>query len=422
MLSAIAAGLVPALAMSGRFTTQTLADATRGASATQATSRLRQGLVVLQFSVSLALIVVAVLLTRTVHNLQTQPTGLDIERVALLFAEPEAAQYDAAQSMTYVARGIERLTAVSGVRAAAFARVPPLGFGGSRMSVVVPGYVPHEGEDMELNFNHVTSGYANVVGLELLAGRWISEIDGAGSRPAVVINETMAQRYWGGDAVGRSIQMGPESGEVVGVVRDVKYRMLREAVRPSFYMPLAQRSATVGVFHVRTAGDPGVILGELRQVLQRADPAVPVSIVRTLREQSSINVTDERLAMVIASVLGGTALLLAAIGLYASVSYMVGQRVREIGVRVALGATALEVRRSVLAQGVSLALVGTLCGAGLAIALAQLVESRLYGVTATDLPTIGLAALILAVVALLASDVPARRAARLDPVEALRED
>jgi len=424
LLTAVVAGLVPALAMLGNVTTHTLADATRGASATRAISRVRQGLVVLQFSVSLALIVVAALLTRTVHNLQTQPTGLDIDHVALLSVEPEAAQYDAAQAMAYVARGIERLAAVPGVRAAAFARVPPLGFGGSRMSVVVPGYTPRDGEDMELNFNRVTSGYADAVGLELIAGRWIGDNDTAGSRPVMVINETMAHRYWSaGDAVGRSIRYGlGEPGEVIGIVRDVKYRMLREESRPSYYIPMSQMPTSGGVFHVRTAGDPHSMLVELRQALQSADAAVPVTTVRTLGEQSTINVTDERLAMLIATVLGGTALLLAAIGLYASVSYMVGQRVREIGVRVALGATASEVRRIVLAQGVSLALIGTLCGAGLAIAFAQLIQNRLYGVAATDLPTIGLAALTLAAIALLASDVPARRAARIDPVEALREE
>jgi putative ABC transport system permease protein len=379
----------------------------------------------LWFSVSLALVVVAVLLTRTVHNLQTQPTGLDIDRVALVRVAPEAAQYDERQTMAYVARGIEGLRSLPGVRAAAFARVPPLGFGGSRMSVIVPDYTPGDNDDMELNFNSVTPEYADAVGLELIEGRWFSGEDAAGSRPVMVVNETMAQRYWtGGDAVGRRIRFAGNQpdAEVIGVVRDVKYRMLREEPRPSFYVPLAQMPAAGGVFHVRTTSDPRSMLVALRQTLQRADPAVPVTTVRTLREQSTLSVTDERLAMLIATALGGTALLLAAIGLYASVSYMVGQRVREIGVRVALGATSSKVRRAVLAQGVVLALIGTLGGAGLAILLAQLIQSRLYGVTATDLPTLLLSALALSAIALLASDVPARRAARIDPVEALRAE
>ncbi|HUE86157.1 MAG TPA: ADOP family duplicated permease [Vicinamibacterales bacterium] len=425
ILTALVAGVVPALSMQGRYTAHSLVEAARGASATRATSRARQGLVVLQFSVSLALIVVAALLTRTVHNLQTQPTGLDIDHVALLGVEPEAAPYDAAQTMAYVARAVDRLAGVPGVRAAAFARIPPLGFGGSRMTVIVPGYTPRDGEDMELNFNRVTPGYADALGLDLVRGRWIGDRDTASSRPVVVVNETMAHRYWtAGDAVGRSIHLGTDApvAEVIGVVRDVKYRMLREDSRPSFYVPMAQMPAAGGVFHVRTAGAPQPMLLELRQALQLADPAVPVTTVRTLREQSTINVSDERLAMLIATILGGTALLLAAIGLYASVSYMVGQRVREIGVRVALGATGAEIRRSVLARGVVLALAGTLVGSGLAIALARLLENRLYGVTAADLPTMGLAVLMLTAIALLASDIPARRAARIDPVEALREE
>jgi predicted lysophospholipase L1 biosynthesis ABC-type transport system permease subunit len=294
--------------------------------------------------------------------------------------QPDAAQFDRARTTSYVARALARLAAAPGVREAGFARVPPLGFGGSRMTVIVPGYTASADEDMELNFNRVTPEYAEAVGLELLGGRWIDARDTGEARGVVVVNETMARRYWGGTkALGTRVRFsdtGPDV-EVIGIVRDVKYRMLREEAHPSFYVPVTQMAAPAGVFHVRTAGDPRTALQALRQVLMAVDPIVPVTVVRTLREQADINVSDERLAMLIASVLGAVALALAALGLYASMSFIVGQRVREIGLRVALGATRAGIRRLVLGQALWLALAGTLCGAMLALWFGRLIETRL---------------------------------------------
>jgi predicted permease len=376
----ILSGLAPVAASLRASMSQALAEGGRSASAGRLTARVRQSLVVVQFALALALVVVAALLTRTVYNLRTLPTGLDVDHVALLSVQPDAAQFDRARTTSYVARALARLAAAPGVREAGFARVPPLGFGGSRMTVIVPGYTASADEDMELNFNRVTPEYAEAVGLELLGGRWIDARDTGEARGVVVVNETMARRYWGGTkALGTRVRFsdtGPDV-EVIGIVRDVKYRMLREEAHPSFYVPVTQMAAPAGVFHVRTAGDPRTALQALRQVLMAVDPIVPVTVVRTLREQADINVSDERLAMLIASVLGAVALALAALGLYASMSFIVGQRVREIGLRVALGATRAGIRRLVLGQALWLALAGTLCGAMLALWFGRLIETRL---------------------------------------------
>jgi predicted permease len=316
------------------------------------------------------------------------------------------------------------LAGTPGVRAAGFGRVVPLGFGGSRMTVIVPGYQPAADEDMELNYNTVSTDYAQAVGLELLAGRWFDVRDAGGRVSAVVVNETMARRYWPGGAVGQRVRFddaGPDV-DVIGVVRDVKYRMLREERAPSFYVPLGQSRAASGVLHVRTAGDPAAFLETLGRTLQQLDPAVPVISARTLQQQAAINVSDERLAMLIGVALGGAALLLAAIGLYAALSYAVEQRTREIGVRVALGASASAISRLVVGQSLVLAAAGAVIGAVLATWLARLIESRLYGVAASDVLTLVVAAVILGTVAAMASYVPARRAARIDPVEALRAE
>jgi predicted permease len=420
-----AAGLAPVIGVLRSVTADALAEGGRAISAGRQTSRLRRALVVVQCALSLALLSVALLLSRTVYNLYATPTGLDIDHVALIEVDPETARYDAARARSYLDNATAALATLPGVQAAGFGRIIPLGFGGSRMSVVVAGYRPAADEDMELNYNVVSPSYRDATGLRLVSGRWFDDRD-VSDRPAVtIVNETMAERYWAaGTAVGRRIRFadaGPDV-EVVGVAQDVKYRQLREDRGPSFYLPLAQMRATVGVLHVRTTGDPAPMLDTFRRTLQRLDPGVPVVHVRTLREQAAINMTDERLAMLIGVVLGSAAMLLAAIGLYAAIAYAVEQRTREIGVRVALGASSRQIRRLVVGQGIWLALIGTAIGVVLAQILGRAIAARLYGVTASDVPTVLLSAALLCVVAALASYVPARRAARIDPMDALRAE
>ena len=418
------AGLAPIAGVLRGRSLEALADGGRAISAGPTTSRLRRGLVVVQCALSLALLTVALLLSRTVYNLRTAPTGLDMNHVALVEVDPDVARYDTTRAQAYLARAIAEVAALPGVRAAGFGRIVPLGFGGSRMSVLIRDYQPAADEDMELNYNVVSTDYDKAIGLELLSGRWFDARETGGPLSAVVVNETMARRYWPSGAIGRRLKFdeaGPDV-EVIGVVRDVKYRMLREDRSPSFYVPVSQSRASSGVLHVRTSGDPGAMLDTLRRTLQQLDPAVPVVSVRTLQQQAAINVSDERLAMLIGVVLGGAGLLLAAVGLYAALAYAVEQRTREIGVRVALGASAATIARLIVRQSLVLAAVGAVIGTGIAMWLARLIESRLYGVAASDTATLVVSAAILAAVATLASYVPARRAARIDPVDALRAD
>jgi predicted permease len=384
--------------------------------------RARHGLVVVQFALSLGVVSCATLLARTVYNLRTLSTGFDIEHVALFRVDPSAAPYEGARLSAYIADAQDRLARMPDVRAVGFARVVPLGFGGSRTSLIVLGYRPGDGEDLEINFNEVSPTYFDAMGIPLRAGRVFDERD-AEDRPLVaIVNETMAKRYWNGQAVGQRVKFGAKEPdvEIVGVAADVKYRTLREEAGPSFYLPLAQGRKGAGVLHVRTYGDPRRLLDPLRRSLVALDAAVPVTAVRTLRAQADLNLNDERMAMLIALALGGAALLLAAVGLYGSMSYALGQRMRELGVRVALGATARDIRRLVLGQTLTLSFAGTLIGAALALVMARAIENRLFGISPTDVPTLLATALLLCAVALLASWVPARRASRVDPVEALR--
>jgi predicted lysophospholipase L1 biosynthesis ABC-type transport system permease subunit len=235
----------------------------------------------------------------------------------------------------------------------------------------------------------------------------------------------MARRYWPRrSAVGGRVVLDPRQPplEVVGVVPDVKYRVLREPERPSFYLPLAQAGAPRGVFHVRTEGDPRLLLADVRRVLAALNPSVPVTALRTLRDQAALNMNDERVAMLIGLSLGVAALLLAAVGLYGSISYMVGQRRRELGVRIALGATAADIRRAVLVQGLRVSATGAVLGIALALVLARALQPRLFGVSASDPLTLALSVAMLTAAALAASWAPARRAAKVDPLRALRTE
>jgi predicted permease len=417
----LVAGLTPMLTAFRTSPAGSLGQGGRSAIAGPVSHRLRGALVVAQFALSLALVVAATLLARTVYNLGTVPTGFDMDQVALLAVDPEAAQLDAARTRAYLGAAIDRLARVPGVKAAGFGRIIPLGFGGSRSTISVPGYPAAPDEDMEINFNRISPTYFDSMGIALVDGRRFDAGDAQGRSPVAIVNQTMAARYWAGRrAVGQRIMMDRAAIEVVGVARDVKYRGLREEAAPSFYLPLDQGRATAGVLHVRTEGDPSAMLGTLRRALAEVDSAVPITTVRTLRQQASLNLTDERMAMMIGVVLAGAALLLAAVGLYGSMAYAVRQRTREIGVRIALGATAQDIGRLVLRQGVALSAAGAMLGVALAIWLARALESRLFGVKSADLPTLLVSAALLAAIALFASWVPARRAARVDPVTALR--
>lgn len=388
--------------------------------------RLRRVLVVGQFALSLALVVAATLLIRTLVNIRGISTGLPLDRVVLMVVDPEAAGYSAARVKEYTSTALDRLAGVPGVRAAGFARVMPLGFGGSRGSIEVPGYASRAGEDMEINFNTVSPGYFDSLEIGLVSGRFIDGGDITGRTRVAVVNETMARRYWpNGAAVGRTFKYaGTEIVfEVIGIARDVKYRTVREEAGPSFYTASLQATnARGGVLHIRTDRPAAALVPVLRRTMTDFDRNVPVTIVRTLREQRDRHFTDESLAVTIGVTLGGVALALAAVGLFAAMSSAVGRRTREIGVRLALGARPARIVGSVLTDSLRLVLAGAAIGLVAAYWATGFVEQRLYGVTAKDPISFTFGVVLLSGVALVAAWAPALRAARVDPIRALRTE
>jgi predicted permease len=387
---------------------------------------VRSLLVVTQVALSLVLLVSAGLLLRTVGNLRGVDVGFTSGRMLLATVDLGAAGYDRPRGLAFCATLVERLRALPGVEAVSLARVAPVAGGGSRTTVAIPGYRPGPDEDMEINFNAVDAGYFRTLGIRLVRGRPFSGADGAASPLVAIVNETMARRHWAGqDPVGRMMgfgERGPFNVQVVGVAPDAKYRTLREEPGPSFYLPLAQMYSGELTLHARTASSGSAFPSLLRHELAALDSRLALSNIRTLDDQLDRAISRERVAANLLTAFGVLALVLSAVGLAGLMAYNVAQRTREFGVRLALGASPLEIRHIVLRRGLALVAAGAIVGAAGSVAATRAIAALLYGVRPFDAMTIAATAALLGGVALLACDVPARRAARLDPVAALRTE
>jgi predicted permease len=399
-----------------------LADGGRGETGSR--HRLQRGLVVLQFALSMTLLVGAALLVRSVINLRNTDLGF-ATNVVLIEAMPGDAGIERVDSTRYLEAAIARAAAVPGVESATAAHVVPLDFGGSRMSIAIPDYTPAPNEDLELNYLRVMPGYFDTMEIPVLRGRPFDARDADGAPIAIVVNETMARRYWpGGDAVGRRLSVFSDAApdaEVIGVVRDVHYRMVREEPRASFYVSFPQSPFFQASIHARTSGDPSALVETLRRAVADVHPQVPIARASSLEEQMLRNIADDRMAEAVASLLGLSALILATAGLYGTMAFAVRRRTREIGVRLALGAGVSDVRGLVLRQGLTLVLLGAVAGATASVAVGRTLASQLHGVPAIDPVSVGAALALLSAAAVAATWLPARRATKIDPIVALRD-
>jgi predicted permease len=274
--------------------------------------------------------------------------------------------------------------------------------------------------------NYVEAAYHGTLGVPVLQGREFSEFDTEQAPKVGIINQTLAERFWPGQSpIGKRFRFGRSGDfvEVVGLARDGKYVLLGEQPRPYLYLPLDQQYRSPTTLHVRTAGDPLGLAPALRALLAELDPNLPIYNVRTMDEhlrQSAMAMMPLRMAATIAGVQGALALVLAMMGIYGVVSYVANQRTREIGLRIALGARRLDVLRLVIREGWHLTLIGMVIGLIIALLMAFGLSRLLYGLNPFNLPVFAGVLLLLSAVALLASYLPARRAARADPMNALR--
>ncbi len=391
-------------------------------------NRLARGLVVGQIAVSLLLLAGAGLFLRSLTKLMDVDVGFDRQNVLRMRIDPEAAGYKRDGRLYSVMRRIEEsVGSLPGVRAASFALSVFDGGGWSEDDVTVPGQ-PKSAQHPRVDFNIVGSDYLDVMKLPIVLGRPLSTRDTEASRKVAVVNETMARTYFGGSSpIGRTFAIGnsPEwqDIEVVGVMKDAKYMELEEEQMPAAFFPYSQhRSYFIHNFVVRYAGDEAPLIPAIRKRIAEIDPNLPSGDTRTLAEMVDDFTLNRRLVAQLSSFFGILAALLACIGIYGVMSYGITRRTNEFGIRMALGAERRDVLWVVLREVLGLAIAGVGIGLTLALASSRLVESLLFEVKSTNLLVMALSMVTMILVALLAGCLPARRATRIDPSVALREE
>ena len=420
LVTGVLFGLAPAWHASRAEVITALKDeAGRGAGATG--RRLRSALVVMQVAVCLTLLVGAGLFMRSLAAVQRIDPGFVPERQLSAAVELPANVYTPDSGGQFYDQVLAGITALPGVESAAFSRRLPLGFRSqSRARVQIDGYTPRANEQLVVGYNVVSRGYFGTMGIPILAGREFSTADSAGDQLAVVINQTMARRYWGDrNPLGARLHAGGPH-LIVGIARDSKYGTLDEAPQPHVYFNVAQRYVSGMILQVRTAGDPLPLAAPVREAIRAIDPGLAIWDVRPVTGHMEQAFFAQRLGASLLGTMSALALLLAAVGLYGVIAHAVSQRTQEMGIRLALGASPGAVRRMVVADGVRLTVMGSTIGLTAAFGAGRLLASLLPGIDATDPATFVIVPAMLLAVAFIATWLPARRASRIDPVVALR--
>jgi predicted permease len=423
LLTGLVFGLAPALRASRADVVTALKTDTPALRLGGRRVSLHGALVIGQVSLSTLLLVGALLFLRTLRAAATIDPGFRTDRMLLLDISPRPGEEGRVDPEQVALTARDRLAAIPGVTAVTWASNVPLGLDMGRRGLQVEGYRRREGEDLEFHYSVVGPRYFETMEIPLVRGRGFTDADRPGAPAVVVVNEAFAKRFWGdADPIGKRISRNGESGpwiEVVGLARDGKYVSITESPRPFVYYPQLQMPDGI-IMHVRTTGDPHRLLAAARRELGTVAPTWMIERPRTLEDDLGASLLPQRIAAGLLGAFGMVALLLAAVGLYGVVAFAVAQRTREIGIRVALGAQGGEVLKLMLRQGMTLAGIGLLVGIPLAFAVARLLSGFLVGAGAADPVVFVGAAGLLAMVTLIASYVPARRASKVDPMAALR--
>ncbi|HEX8144507.1 MAG TPA: ABC transporter permease [Pyrinomonadaceae bacterium] len=423
VLTGIIFGLVPALQSTRTDLVSELKEKNNPLSPTRRRFNLRSVLVVAQVALSLVALVGAGLFLRSLRNAQQLNPGFETEKLMVISFDLGAQGYNEARGREFDRQVQARVEAIPGVRSAAVASNAPLNAGFLR-SVFIEGQEPPPGGRGILTLvNTVGTKYFETMGIPLLRGRDFSEADQENSVKVVVVNEAMARRFWPNeDATGKRFKFFGDDfmSEVVGVVRNSDSVNLGEDPRPLAYLPLSQNYAAAVTLHVRTDADPRTVLPSVRREVQALDPNLPLVAVSPISEVLDQVLWAPRMGAALLAVFGLLALILAAVGIYGVLGYSVTQRTHEIGLRMALGAQRSDVLKMVVSQGLMLTFIGIGVGLLAALLLTRFMSSLLYGVAATDPLTFIAVSLILALVAILAAFIPARRATKVDPMIALR--
>jgi putative ABC transport system permease protein len=426
LLTGLIFGAVPALQTSRFDLNHTLKEGGRGASGVR--SRTRSLLVVTEIAMSLVLLVGAGLIVQSLLRLRTVKIGLDPKNVlTATLIVPRAKYKEDAQRAALIKQIVEKVSGLPGVESASATATLPLNGNNWGRGFTVEGYpVPPDGHVPTVQHTVVTPGYFRTMGITLLAGRDFNDSDAKDSLDVTIIDERLARQYWPNESpIGKRVRFGPPQDNepwhtIVGVVSAVRHQRMREETDPSVYMP-HQKIPVAGLSLVaRTSSNPHDFIGAVRREVAQLDPDLPVSEVATMEEVIAESIWQPRLYAMLFAVFAGGALLLALIGIYGVMAFLVQTRTHEIGIRMALGASARDVFRLIVGRGMKLTAVGVVIGVGGAIALTRLMHSLLFNTSATDPFIFVLISAILSLAAFFACYLPARRAAKVDPLVALR--
>jgi len=433
VITGVAFGIAPAMDLSRPDVNRWLREGGRTGTAGAGRQRFRNSLAVAQMALSVVLLIGATLLLRSFVQLRRIDLGFD-RRDALTFRVvlPTAA-YPNTESVIGAVRTLQdRLAQINGVRSVGATRLLPLTGTIGDWSITIEGRVRAPGENPNGDWQVVTPGYLETMGMKKVRGRFFGPTDNENAPIVAVINETMAKRYWPSeDAIGKRFHIGSATQPwitIVGIVGAVHHNTVAETQRAEMYVPHAQWPAAGAspprgmTFVLKTAGDPLALVGHVRQAVRAQDPGLPIADIRTLERVTDDALAQPRFTTFLLGVFAGLALTLAAIGIYGVIALLVTRRRQEIGIRIALGAQPTSILAMVVRSGMILATVGVVIGLAGAAALVRILASLLYGVNPFDAVTFAVVPVILATVALVACLVPAGRAARVDPVIALRED
>jgi predicted permease len=414
LVAGLVAGVTPAL-QSTRFD---LLSGLRGLGAGDVRGRSRRAFVIGQLAMSLVLLVVAGLFTRAAQRaLRTDP-GLDPRGVAVGLVDVGSHGYDRDLGESFYRRLVERLGARPEITAVALGQWTPLSLGHMGDGIALP-----DGSRIAVTYGVADRGYLEAMRIPVVAGRSFDARDTRASAPTVIINETLARRLWPGRSpIGQAIKFAGTVREVIGVVRDGKYRSLDEPPTTYAFIPFAQRYSGQMTVHVRARGDAAAALAALRAEVRGLDPNIAVDRARPLADDIALYSLIQRMAAWVVGIFGLVGMVLAALGTYAVIAYRVAQRTREIGIRMALGARSSDVVLRVLREGLAMIAIGLAIGVPVALIAARAVRSFLFGLDTADAVTFAAVPAMLGVVGAVASYLPARRAAAVDPMISLRTD
>jgi predicted permease len=419
--------LAPALQLRRLDLTSTLRQ--QGGTGDPGLLSLRRAVVCLQIGLSVLLLAGASLFVRTMQKLRAVDVGFSTQHLVTFGINPKLSGYAPERVAALHQRVIETLSSLPGIEAVAATDDPELADNGQGGNVKVSGYTPAPEEEFDVEDTFINPGFFSTMQVPLLAGRFFTEDDTAANLHVAIVNESFAKHFCGSPTacLGRTGSRGggttPSGFEIVGVVHDAKHTGIRDAVDPTLFRPLKQSMEPAQLYlYLRTTLPPEQALPTVRRAMQQLDPSLALVSLRTMDQQIDDSLSNERMVTLLAVSFGVLATLLAGVGLYGVLAYSTAQRTREIGIRIALGSSRAAVARMVLTDVLTLAGLGILIAVPVAFALSSLLRSQLYGVSPGDPLSLIAAVLVVSAVALLAALIPARRAATLDPVTALRTE